>query len=87
MHRMREVLNKQRKTNTVLQADVDALRNGKPVDPRLRNINGRSTPSTDDEGTRSHLVDAQRQVQRLTSENKELRLRLENLEKEPHSRA
>lgn len=82
MHRMREELNKQRKTNTVLQADVDALRSGKPVDPRLRNINGRSTPSTDDEGTRSHLVDAQRQVQRLTSENKELRLRLENLEKE-----
>ena len=26
MHRMREQLNKQRKTNTVLQADVDALR-------------------------------------------------------------
>ncbi|KDR85383.1 hypothetical protein GALMADRAFT_1324087 [Galerina marginata CBS 339.88] len=82
MHRMREELNKQRKSNTVLQADLDATRAGKPVDPRVRNINGRSTPSTEDEGTRSHLVDAQRQVQRLTSENKELRLRLENLEKE-----
>ncbi|KAF8973589.1 hypothetical protein BDZ97DRAFT_379394 [Flammula alnicola] len=85
MHRMREELNKQRKTNTVLQADLEALRNGKPIDPRVRNVNsvnGRNTPSTEDEGTRSHLVDAQRQVQRLTSENKELRLRLENLEKE-----
>lgn len=82
MHRMREELNKQRKTNAVLQSEVDKLRGGKPSDPRVRNVNGRGTPSTEDEGTRSHLVDAQRQVQRLSNENKELRLRLENLEKE-----
>lgn len=78
MHRMREELNKQRKTNTALQADLDATRAGKPM---IRSLNGRSTPQTDDDN-RTHLVDAQRQVQRLTSENKELRLRLDNLEKE-----
>lgn len=82
MHRMREELNKQRKTNATLQTEVDKLRGAKASDPRVRNINGRGTPSTEDEGTRSHLVDAQRQVQRLSNENKELRLRLENLEKE-----
>jgi len=84
MNRMREELNKQRKTNAALQADLTAARVGKPTDPRVRNVNanGRSTPSTEDEGTRNHLSDAQRQVQRLTNENKELRLRLENLEKE-----
>jgi len=83
MHRMREELNKQRKTNTILQADLEAARSGKPVDPRSRSVNGRNTPSTEsDEGTSSRLIDAQRQVQRLTSENKELRLRLENLDKE-----
>ncbi|PPQ64520.1 hypothetical protein CVT26_002059 [Gymnopilus dilepis] len=84
MHRMREELNKQRKTNTILQADLEAARSGKPLDPRSRSVNGRNTPSNEsDEGsTSSRLIDAQRQVSRLTSENKELRLRLENLEKE-----
>ncbi|KAF9566136.1 hypothetical protein CPC08DRAFT_720114 [Agrocybe pediades] len=82
MTRIREELARQRKTNAALQADLTAARNGKAVDSRVRNVNGRSTPSTEDEGTRSHFSDAQRQVQRLTNENKELRLRLENLEKE-----
>ncbi|KAJ3505468.1 hypothetical protein NLJ89_g7400 [Agrocybe chaxingu] len=80
MRRMREEVNKYKITNTALQDQLDAVRNGKAVDPRLlRSLNGRSTPSDDE---RSHLVDAQRQAQRLTGENKELRLRLENLEKE-----
>jgi len=81
VRRMREEVNKYKISNTALQEQIDAVRAGKPVDPRIRNINGRSTPQ-EDENMRSHLADAQRQAQRLTTENKELRLRLENLEKE-----
>lgn len=82
MHRMREELNKQRKTNTALQVDLEAARNGKAGEPRLRSANGRNTPSTEDESSRTQLQDLQRQNSRLNSENKELRLRLSNLEKE-----
>lgn len=48
----------------------------------LRSPNSRNTPSTEDEGTQNHLQDAQRQVAWLTSDNKELRLRHTNLEKD-----
>jgi len=86
VRRMREEVNKYKQSNAGLQEQLDSLRAGKPivVDPRsIRSVNGRSTPAGDDsEGIRSHLADAQRQAQRLTAENKELRLRLENLEKE-----
>ncbi|CAK5280148.1 unnamed protein product [Mycena citricolor] len=81
MRRMREELTKQKNTNVTLQADLDASRNGK--DRKL--LNGRSTPSSEDGHDtllRGQLVDAQRQVQRLNNDNKELRLRLENLEKD-----
>ncbi|KAJ7275227.1 hypothetical protein B0H12DRAFT_1005812 [Mycena haematopus] len=84
MRRMRDELTKQKNTNVSLQADLDAARGVKsPQDRKL--MNGRSTPSSDDgqdAALRSQLVDAQRQVQRLTNENKELRLRLDNLEKD-----
>jgi chromosome segregation ATPase len=83
VRRMREEVNKYKQTNTVLQDQLDTLRASKPLDPRFRSLNGRSTPGSDEsDGMRSHLADAQRQAQRLTAENKELRLRLENLEKE-----
>ncbi|KAJ7139940.1 hypothetical protein C8R44DRAFT_606672 [Mycena epipterygia] len=84
MRRMRDELTKQKNNNVSLQADLDAARGVKsPQDRKL--LNGRSTPSSDDGNDavmRGQLVDAQRQVQRLHNENKELRLRLDNLEKE-----
>ncbi|KAF7320266.1 Cell polarity protein [Mycena kentingensis (nom. inval.)] len=81
MRRMRDELTKQKTANVSLQADLDAARGVKA--PKL--LNGRSTPSSDDGNDtvlRGQLVDAQRQVQRLGSENKELRGRLEGLEKD-----
>ncbi|KAJ7071208.1 hypothetical protein C8F01DRAFT_1047057 [Mycena amicta] len=84
MRRMRDELTKQKSSNVALQADLDAARGVKsPQDRKL--LNGRSTPSSDDGNDtvlRGQLVDAQRQVQRLSNENKELRLRLESLEKD-----
>jgi len=80
---MRDELTKQKNTNVSLQADLDAARGVKsPLDRKL--LNGRSTPSDDgnDAVLRGQLVDAQRQVQRINAENKELRLRLDSLEKD-----
>jgi len=82
MRRVREELNKQKSINTALQADVEALRSGRPGDVRSRSVNGRSTPSSEDDTVRTQLLDSQRQAQRITAENKELRLRVEHLEKE-----
>ncbi|TFK77279.1 hypothetical protein BDN72DRAFT_953734 [Pluteus cervinus] len=88
MRRMKEELTKQKAANVTLQTDLDATRSGKsPSDPRLRNLNGttgRSTPTSEDghDNLRSQLVDTQRQAQRLLGENKELRLRLDTLDKE-----
>ena len=88
MRRMKEELTKQKAANVSLQGDLDATRGGKsPSDPRLRNLNGttgRSTPTSEDghDNVRSQLVETQRQAQRLLGENKELRLRLDTLDKE-----
>ncbi|KAK0208871.1 hypothetical protein DFS33DRAFT_1380357 [Desarmillaria ectypa] len=84
MRRMKDELTKQKNMNTTLQSEFDAIRSGRsPIDPRLRGVNGRSTPS--DEGNdqmRAQLVEAQRQLQRLHNENKDLRARLESMERE-----
>ncbi|KAJ8702368.1 hypothetical protein PTI98_001088 [Pleurotus ostreatus] len=86
MRRMRDEVTKQKKTNAELQADLDAARGVKTPDSaaRVRGLNGRTTPSSDEgsEIIRSQLIDSQRQVQRLHTENKELRNRLDILERD-----
>lgn len=79
---------KQKNLNTSLLTEVDSLRGssgGAESSARVR-ANGRATPLSDDgrssESLRSQLIDMQRQAQRAISENKDLRLRIESLEKD-----
>lgn len=83
MRKMKDELTKQKTLNSNLQAELDATR-GYDAGSRLRGMNGRGTPSSDDghEAMRGQLVEAQRQVQRLTSDNRDLRLRLDSLEQD-----
>ena len=71
MRKMKDELTKQKTMNQSMQAEIDR---GSPS-MRLRGLNGRGTPSSDEgnEFLRNQLQDAQRQVQRLNSDNKELR--------------
>lgn len=75
LRRMKEELNKQKTLNSNIQSELEAARGG---------VNGKATPVSDDDHdlTRSQLADAQRQVQRLTAENQELRQRIETLQTE-----
>jgi len=85
--RMKDELMKQKNLNTSLLTEVDSLRGssgGAESITRTR-VNGRGTPSDDgrsSESLRSQLIDMQRQAQRAISENKDLRLRIESLEKD-----
>ena len=86
--RMKDELLKQKSLNTSLLTEVDSLRGssgGADSITRTR-PNGRATPLSDDgrssESLRSQLIDMQRQAQRAVSENKDLRLRIESLEKD-----
>ncbi|KAF8274017.1 hypothetical protein EI94DRAFT_1768885 [Lactarius quietus] len=86
--RMKDELMKQKNLNTSLLTEVDSLRGssgGAESTTRTR-ANGRATPLSDDgrssESLRSQLIDMQRQSQRAISENKDLRLRIESLEKD-----
>ncbi|KAH8990140.1 hypothetical protein EDB86DRAFT_3065324 [Lactarius hatsudake] len=86
--RMKDELMKQKNLNTSLLTEVDSLRGssgGAESSTRTR-ANGRATPLSDDgrssESLRSQLIDMQRQSQRAISENKDLRLRIESLEKD-----
>ena len=80
---------KQRVMNTTLLSEVESLRGspGASVDSSTRTrVNGRGTPMSDDgrasDSLRGQLIDAQRQTQRLVNENKDLRLRIDSLEKD-----
>ncbi|KAH7914794.1 hypothetical protein BJ138DRAFT_1143277 [Hygrophoropsis aurantiaca] len=84
MRRMKDELTKQKAANSTLQADLDAARGRSSTEPNSRNrgVNGRSTPDDGHEHFRAQLVEAQKQTQRLNGENKDLRLRIESLEKD-----
>src|ERR1700722_16612005 len=82
MRRMRDELAKQKNATAALQAELDSSR---PGPSSSRGMNGRNTPSSEDghgHELRTQLVDAQRHAQRLHTENKDLRQRLDTIEKE-----
>ncbi|KAI0639641.1 hypothetical protein C8Q77DRAFT_1185278 [Trametes polyzona] len=80
MRKMKEELNKQKNLNQSMQAEMER---GSPS-MRLRGLNGRGTPSSDEgnEVLRNQLQDAHRQVQRLNGDNKDLRNRIDTLEQD-----
>jgi chromosome segregation ATPase len=83
MRRMRDELTKQKNSNSALQAALDTSRAMSPESgPRARSVNGYNTSEEGSEVIRAQLVDAQRQAQRFHNENRDLRVRLDSLEKE-----
>ena len=80
MRKMKDELTKQKTLNSSMQAEIDR---GSPS-MRLRGLNGRGTPSSDEgnEFLRNQLQDAQGQVRRLNADNKELRSRIDSLEQD-----
>jgi chromosome segregation ATPase len=81
MRKMRDELTKQKSVNAALQLELDPQRPGSNTD--RRGANGRVTPSSDESlELRGQLADTQRQAQRLHHENKDLRQRLDSLEKD-----
>src|SRR5258708_10861370 len=86
--RMKDELMKQKNLNTSLLTEVDSLcRSSSSVESATRTrINGHATPLSDDghssESLCSQLIDMQRQAQCAISENKDLRLCIESLEKD-----
>ncbi|KAH9944185.1 uncharacterized protein BXZ73DRAFT_73766 [Epithele typhae] len=80
MRKMKDELSKQKNLNQSMQAEMDR---GSPS-MRLRGLNGRGTPSSDEgnEFLRNQLQDAQSQVRRLNADNKELRSRIDTLEQD-----
>jgi len=85
---MKDELMKQKNLNTSLLTEVDSLHgSSSSVESATRTrINGRATPLSDDghssESLCSQLIDMQRQAQCAISENKDLRLCIESLEKD-----
>ncbi|KAF8560199.1 hypothetical protein OG21DRAFT_1429725 [Imleria badia] len=84
MRRMKDELTKQKTSNSALQAELDTTRGRSSTEPGSRTrANGSNTPSDDSHDLlRSQLVEAQKQSQRLTNENMDLRQRIEALEKD-----
>ncbi|KAH9947722.1 hypothetical protein B0H21DRAFT_852629 [Amylocystis lapponica] len=83
MRKMKDELTKQKSLNQSMQSELDRASSTEPGS-RIRGVNGRNTPSSDDssEVLRSQLSDAQRQVQRLNIDNRELRQRIDLLEQD-----
>ena len=83
MRKMKDELTKQKALNQTMQTELDRSSSTEPGS-RIRGLNGRGTPSSDDshELLRNQLSDAQRQVQRLNGDNRELRLRIDTLEQD-----
>ena len=84
MRRMKDEVNRQKSLNANLQSELEPRGGpGSENKSRLRGVNGRNTPLSEDGlDLRVQLSDAQRQNQRLTSENRDLRRRMESLEQE-----
>jgi len=76
LRKTREELTKQTSANAQLSIDLEVARSGRP----MRSVNGRTTPSEDE--LSRQVIEAQRQIQRLRSENTDLRVRIETLEKD-----
>lgn len=83
MRKMKDELTKQKALNQTIQSELDRSASVEPTSSRIRGLNGRGTPS--DEGNeilKNQLSDAQRQVQRLNGDNRELRSRIDTLEQD-----
>lgn len=83
MRRMKEELSRQKALNLTLQSDSESKGgSGNESGSRIRAVNGRNTPQSDDghDNVRIQLADAQRQNQRLASENRDLRRRVDSME-------
>ncbi|KAG1908289.1 uncharacterized protein F5891DRAFT_1272938 [Suillus fuscotomentosus] len=82
MRRMKDEVTRTKTAYASLQAELDTVRGRSSTEPR-RGVNGRSTPSDDNhEHLRGQLIDAQKQSSRLINDNKDLRQRMETLEKD-----
>lgn len=87
MRKIKDELTKQKAHNASLQSELDAARGVSSPGPgsRARGLNGRGTPLSEDgqdSVVRTQLIESQRQGQRVAAENRELRARLDSLEKE-----
>ena len=83
LKKMEEELSKQKGLNASLQSELEGVRSGSEAGSRVRPLNGRVTPMSDDgqeSVLRTHLIEAQRQTQRLTVENQDLHRRVELLQ-------
>ncbi|KAG6911578.1 hypothetical protein DXG01_011881 [Tephrocybe rancida] len=80
MRKMKEEMERSKTLAANLQNELDSRDKSTP-DGAAR-VNGRSTPSSQEEALRTKVVEAQKQTTRLQAENKELRQRLDTLEKD-----
>ncbi|KAG6821366.1 hypothetical protein H0H93_014163 [Arthromyces matolae] len=78
MRKMKEEMEKSKTLAATLQAEID----GKVTPDGASRVNGRTTPSAQEEALRTKLVESQKQSTRLQNENKDLRQRLDSLEKD-----
>ncbi|KAG1757769.1 hypothetical protein EDB19DRAFT_1891465 [Suillus lakei] len=80
--KMKDEVTRTKTAYASLQAELDGVQGRSSTEPR-RGVNGRGTPSDDNHDLlRGQLIDAQKQSQRLINDNKDLRQRMETLEKD-----